>query len=146
MSDKIKYVPCICGGCAEQKSKYLMSHAGWGKSYTAYWVQCDKCGRRGKAFNTIDHRNPTELAANAWNTYIARLTEALACPHCHSTKGYAASGRFTQYYSLAGEPSGYSLDDIGTNSVVCLDCGKRITLSRINKKAEEAEHGARNNP
>ena len=138
--DKIKYRSCICGGTAEEKSKYLMSHTGWGKSYTSYWAQCDKCGRRSKSFNTIDHHDPSKLAIDAWNDYIERLSEKLACPYCRSIKGYAATGRFTQYYSLVGEPMGYSLNDAGTNSVVCLECGKRVSLSRISKKVKEVEH------
>jgi len=58
---------CSCGGQAKLRSKYLISHVGWGKSYFSYWVECEQCGKTSKYFNDIDHIHPNELAESDWN-------------------------------------------------------------------------------
>lgn len=59
--------PCECGGKAGVKSKYLYSNAGWGKSYFSYWIECERCGRRSKVYNTLDDISPREAAIEEWN-------------------------------------------------------------------------------
>lgn len=58
---------CECGGKAGVKSKYLYSDTGWGKSYFSYWVECERCGCRSKAHNTLDDAYPRETAIEEWN-------------------------------------------------------------------------------
>lgn len=67
MNIHIEPRPCRCGGKASVKSEYLYSNAGWGKSYFSYWVECEKCGCRSKAHNTLDDISSREAAIEEWN-------------------------------------------------------------------------------
>lgn len=86
----------LCGGAPQMKSAYLWSTVGWGKSYTSYHVECDRCGFTGGYFNTIDHGQAADiLAANDWNDRIGKMHSHRAdCPMRHESGNCMPAGGF----------------------------------------------------
>ena len=63
------------------------------------------------------------------------------CPFCGGSTGLVAVGKFTQLYDWSGNPDGYAFDYAGTLTARCIDCGRRITLSKLEDACEAKMDG-----
>ena len=63
------------------------------------------------------------------------------CPNCGSDTGLYKNYTGTQYYNWDGSPAGCHEDSPEKQSVyaMCINCGKRFNLSRIERLACEKE-------
>jgi len=53
------------------------------------------------------------------------------CPFCGGYTGLEAAGKLTQLYDWSGNPGGYDLNYAGALTARCIDCGRRIKLSKL---------------
>lgn len=67
------------------------------------------------------------------------------CPYCGSDLGLYRNYTGTQYYNWDGSPAGCNADCAEKQAIyaMCIRCGKRFNLSRIERLAnsEEGLHG-----